>query len=591
MRFAGSGLRIRGLWTLLLISPAALAQPAPPGAGRDAARRGACLLPDDAVVVVTLRDGAERLGDLRRSGVMKSYLDSDAYAALASQPKFLQAQGALMLLAGTAGLDAWAAVGSLLGREVTVAISAPGDGSGPVVLATLLPADKPAAARLVDSLLAMAGATRGGEPDPARSREVAGVRGYELSKEAYVAWVDDVLAFSNRASALERLVRGRGETGGKLAASRLYEEAARSIPAGAVAWGFIDLKRIRGPEHSVLDRKLDNALGALLVGGWAEAIRKADCAVLWVEGGVDRLTVSGRLIGGGGDEKLLAPFVVATEEARDWSKLDVPGLLGGIRLERGWAELWDVREALIDADGLRGLTQFAGTLTTLMGGLDFSGELLPGLRPTLRFLAARQEFGGKPPTPELPAFALLLQLKDPGKLGPRLEQAALMALSIMNVDMGQKMQPQFVLSPELHEGTRILVGTYPEALDPGPRGIRYNFQPAVAVAGDQFVVATSKKLLTDIIDALGKLPARGGGESEGDALTVDLRRLHAVFAANREVFITQRMIAEDVGREEAARQVSLFLDAARLLSKLSLHVRRGAGGLSVEARLEFGGNP
>lgn len=110
------------------------------------------------------------------------------------------------------------------------------------------------------------------------------------------------------------------------------------------------------------------------------------------------------------------------------------------------------------------------------------------------------------------------------------------------------------------------------------------------MAGDQFVVATSKKLLTDIIDALGKLPARVGGESEGDALTVDLRRLHAVFAANREVFITQRMIAEDVGREEAARQVSLFLDAARLLSKLSLHVRRGAGGLSVEASLEFGGS-
>lgn len=577
---------------LAALSATAAAQstagPGKGGAPGDLPRRAAALLPEDALVVLTLRNGAARVHELRQSPVLKRYLDGAAYEALASQPKFLQAQGALLLFSGTAGMDPWSAVGHLLGRELVVALVASGDGSGPGVLAAMEPTEKAAAARLVDSLLAMSGATRAGEPDPDRSREVEGVRGYELSKDAYVAWVGDVLAFANRAAALQRLVRARDEAKGKLADSRLFEQAARAIPADAVAWLFIDLKRIRKPENSILDRKLDNALGALLAGGWAEALRKADSAALWLEAGPERLSVAGRLFGAGGDEKALAPFMVAGDDGRDWSKFAVPGLVGEIRLARGWTELWDLREMLMEPDGLRGLTQFANTLTTLMGGLDFSGELLPELRPTLHILAARQEFGGQAPTPELPAFALLLHLKDPGRLGPRLEQAALMALSIINVDMGQKMQPQFLLSPELHQGTKILVGTYPEALDPGPRGIRYNFQPAVAVAGDRFVVATSKKLLTDIIDAVAQLPPRrAGGEGAADALTVDLRELHRVFEANREVFITNRMIEEDVGRDEAARQVGLLLDAARLLSKLSVRVEPGKSGLTLEASLDF----
>jgi len=228
---------------------------------------------------------------------------------------------------------------------------------------------------------------------------------------------------------------------------------------------------------------------------------------------------------------------------------------------------------LLSPDGLRDLLSFASTLTTLMGGLDFSSELLPELQPTLRLLAAAQTWERSAPTPQLPGFALLLHLKDPARLTPKLENAALMTLSIINVDAGQKMRPQYQMQVDNYRGTRLVTARFPDELGPGPRGIVHNFEPSMAAVGDRFVIATSRKMLVGLIDAYEQLPLAGPApQAEADALWINMPELCRVLDANHELLVTNRMLEEDLERAAAERQVRILLDGLRTLGRLELGV-------------------
>lgn len=516
-------------------------------------------------------------------------MESPAFAAIRSQPEFLQAQGGAYMVAGAARMDPWQLAGELLGRELTLALVPRKGGGGPALVAVMEPADADAARQVVDSLLALSGAVVAGEAVAGRSREIGGVRVYELNREALLAEIGGRYVLSNHAATLELIARHHDRADKSLARTEVYQSSCKLVAPEAVAWGMVNIRHFREADGADFDRKADNALAAMLLGGVLQAARTADAAVFWLEADGSGLSVRGRLVGGESSGGELGPFVVDTAEPRDIGAIDVPGLLARVSVSRDWSGLWDQREMLLNADGLRDLLSFAGTLTTLMGNLDFSGELLPSLNPAMHLLAARQEFGEQPPTPQLPGFALLLHLKDAKALGPKLDNAALMTLSIINMDMGQRMQPQYQLSVDTYKGVRMTAARFGEALEPGPRGVRYNFEPTIATVGDRFVIATSRRLMEGIVDALEKLPEapQRAGRAAADVLSVDLGELYRVLDANRELFVTNRMLEEDLPREKAARQVEIFLDAARLLRDLTVELEPAAGGFGVSARLRL----
>lgn len=546
------------------------------------------LISDDVTFAVTLRDGARRVTDFRDCATLRRFLDSPQFRELQTKPEFLKAQGAMLLFAGGQNMDPWTVASQVLGRELTFALTRH-RGEPTTVVVAMSAADLDATSRLFDTLLALSGATDGGEPVSGRATVADDVHCYTLAASAAIASFDGFVAFSNRAAALERLVERRKSSDGKLTNSAEFRNAANAVPPGAVAWAYVNIRRIRDLAGAEADVKLDSFLGAMLLGGVVDALRSAESAVLWLEADEGALTVRGTLFGA--NHVPLKPFRVDSEVAGDWLCFDIPGLIGSVELARDWTAFWDAREVLMNTDGLRGLNEFAGTLTTLLGSLDFSSELLPQLRPSMRILAARQEFHGPAPTPELPGFALLVHLKDAARIGRRLEQGALTAMSILNLDMGQKMLPQFNIGLDQHAGAKMIVAMYPEDLDPGMRGIRYNFAPAIAIVGDRFVIATSRKTLTDIIDALARMPESRPADrpkddsAAADSLRVDLRELIKLLDANREVFVTNRMLEEDLTRETAASQVAMFLDVAKALKDLTVELRPAKTGYSLRARI------
>ncbi len=548
--------------------------------------------PEGAVAALTIHDGVARVGVLRESRVLASFLDSSAYEHLAATPGFLKAQGGMLLLAGSVGIEPWKIAAQVLGKEALLAIyPAPADAK-PTVLLVVRVDDRAAASRIFDVVLNMSGATAGGQPAAGRSREVDGIRGYELNKEAFVALAGDYVLFCNRGEFLQRVIESRGKAAGKLDRSPGYLETSKAAQADAIATMFVDVASLRRQMGASWRTKMDNFVGSLLLGGVVGALETAESAAgsLAIEG--DALVLRAETRGAAADAPASRVFRAGPSEARDWGRLELPELIGQISLSREWAEFWEQRERLLDAEGLRGLTEFANILTTIMGNLDFSTELLPELSPTMRLIAARQELSGDKPTPELPGLALVLQLKHPEKLAARLESAAMMAMSIINVDMGQKMQPQYQMSMETHGGTRMVVARFPESAEPGLRGVRYNFEPCVCTVADRFIVCTSRRMMERIIDAQARLPEAGAAASRpacgDDVLTLDLAAVVRLLDANRPLLVKNRMLEEDLPEAQAAADVGMFLDIAQALRRLTIRIGPATGGLALSARLEYG---
>jgi hypothetical protein len=589
MRFAivAVTLRVASVFIVALAASVSVGQTLPAAAE---------LLPEDTLAVMTLHNGAGLVSEFRDSRWLKQFLGTEGWRSLSQEEGVLKAQGGLYFVAGACRMEPWQLVGQGLGRELTVALIPGRGGSEPSLVVVIKPDQAEAARRLLDQVLTLSGAVRGGEPVEGRSHVVDGIRGYQLNPGAYVVSFDDLIVFCNDGDVLEKIVTARASNEKKLAGTEAVKQAAGLHPKEAVATGYVNVKLIRGLRSEPFTSKLDNAIGAMVFGGLQQAAREADAAALWITADEGQVCAAARLIGGQAPEPTLRLFAAQPRETRDWAALRIPGLLSGIHVSRDWSGLWDERERLLNADGLRDLLSFASTLTTLMGGMDFSSELLPELEPTLHLLAARQVFEKDAPAPQLPGFALLMQLKDAAKLGPRLENAALMTLSIINVDAGQKMRPQYQMQVDQYRNTRLMTARFPESAGPGPRDIRYNFEPSMAAVGDRFVIATSRRLLEQLIDAEGNLPKidlaprdsakpPAPARRSGDVFWIDASELVRVLEANRELLVTQRMLEEDLERNRAAGQVGILLDALKTLDRIEVNMDLHAGTIAARVGL------
>jgi len=178
------------------------------------------------------------------------------------------------------------------------------------------------------------------------------------------------------------------------------------------------------------------------------------------------------------------------------------------------------------------------------------GELLEMWGPHHRIVVANND--ALPyktrPSDRLPAFAYVASMRDP-QFGRSVEATLRSAAILATFQFGLKSVE------DTHDGTKIVGYRFPEdkplANDPG--GLRFNFEPCFAVAGDHFVAASTvgmcKKVLDELRRTAGKgspavWRARGYAAGAADAL-----------ASLPEPLVTDAILEQGVGIEEARRQV------------------------------------
>jgi hypothetical protein len=571
-------------------------------------------------VVAVLSDGDRQLQALRELMGSHRLLDSRAFRLLSRNPGFVQAQVGLRGVAASAELDAWSAVSAVLGRELAVGL-VPRRGKQPAILAVSIPRDAKAVNRLLEVILALTG-IQPDEPAPDRSSMVEGVRVFRPNADSHLCRIDGAVLVSSDPDLMAGAIRSHRAGSKRLADADYYRSAETTVPRKAVAWLSVDLVRLRevfAVEDAAERARMANPLGGFLFGGWWHSILHAERAAAWVLADAEELRIETRLTGVNALPESYGGFSWKESDESTWAAADLAGFLGEVRVARDWPALFSERESILTLPAAGDLVNFSNVMTTLLGQLDFVDELLPTVDGPVRFVMAQQDFStcGYTPTPKLPAFALVvpLALEDESDLPRRLHSGSQTALALVNADAGQKQQPTFLLDVDRYKDVRIVFAEYPrhstrdgpmmgrDAAKPKSKskqrkqeeeagveqsrsenptgdaqaakadppvaresspayGIRYNFAPAAAVVGDEYVIATSLDLLHSIIDAAGepKAAARKPVDPAADTFSLSIPTLLAILRDNRRELTAQRMLEKDMPRRQARREIDAFLE-------------------------------
>lgn len=505
------------------------------------------------------------------------------------------------LLESKLGTDWKSAVSTLTGGGVTLAF----DASDQAVFLFVESEDEDLLISAHDEIISLveADAERKGISSPVKSAEHGGETGYTFGKNEAHVRLGKMLIVTNKAESLKSLIDRRNarlEESTKpakkrsLADDETFQAARKHAAEGDAAFAFVRLAPLRllagmarafGPE-----KKADNLIAELLVGGVIDAVGHADYAAATLRLDDAGLRLAAHLPHEHGKTAKTRTWFFAPKPGESAAPaLEVPGTIATFTAYRDVSGMWMARNELFDEKTNVGLTQADTNLGLYFSGRDFGSQVLGELEPQWRFIAAQREFGvdGEPvPALKLPSFALVWELKHPEKFGPHLQMAFQNIIGITNIDGAQKGRPQLLMKTETLGDAEIQAASYlavDEATEAaGP--IHLNFRPACARVGKYFVIGTHVGVVRELAKQLGKQTST---PTTADSLLFDLRlpELAKILEANRPLIVGRQLLAAGGDREKAEEQLDLGLESLRLLESASIRLVDGEQALMLETTL------
>jgi hypothetical protein len=521
---------------------------------------------------------------VKRANAVEAYLQSDAYRQFLS---------AVELMERRLGAKWQPALRDLVGGGVYAAIE-PLTQSGLLIV-------KPRKPELLTKLheavieMAEAEARRKGAKSPVKSEKYNGVVGWSLAPREFHAIVGGMLVISNSEIALKGVVdRFRGESKKSLAGVKEFEQARQEAPADRIAWGMarlapLQLLKFIPDVNKALNGPSDNFGGEWLVGGILDAVKNAAYASFSLHLDQDRLRLRFALPH---DRSKIAAkrkwFFAPDAEKSAFAPLAPKGTIASFTTYRDNSGLWLAREELFNEEIVAQLSQVDSGLGLYFAGRDFGREVLGALTPRMQIVVTRQEYEKGEPIPsfKVPAFALLLQMKNPEDFGKQLLLSYQTAVGFFNVVGGMNGQPKSMLDVEEYQSTRIWRARFLEEgkIDRQAAPIQFNFSPACAQVGDRFILSSTVGLARDLVDELKK-PAAVKLTSSNFELAFDVQQLSAILADNKEPLITQNMLQEGHSRAEAATQIDLLLEVLRATRTASIQWKHAGEQFVMEAMI------
>lgn len=389
----------------------------------------------------------------------------------------------------------------------------------------------------------------------------------KVGEDFFAAHAKGTILVANRKAALEKgLALLAGEKGAESVLANPGVPAGRKLIGGdPMGWFWFDLKKAK--EDKAFSDFLETARtqGFLLfvLGSTTDAVRRADS----VAGGLFQTNSGFKLSVKLPAKRADLPAVMALhaplkgETHGSLPFLEPPGVLVSHSMYLDVAAFWKQRKTALGEQELKDLEAFEKQIssvlpnTTLGGVIEASG---PHHRLVLVERGANQ-YKTVPDFP-LPEMAVVSSMRDP-KFGKDV-LAAVRTFALVG-----SLQYGLALKEEKHDGIDLLTYRFPDgkSLPEDPTNIRYNFVPSFAVVGESFVMASSPRLLKDLIPELKKpidetkcSPAvwRAQGYGSGAAAAVKARP---------EAAITDSVLSQGVGLDEAKKQLDQL---AALLGKL-----------------------
>lgn len=486
-------------------------------------------LPDGALGSLEMANLSALIERIEQSLLPEWIGGSDAYRRWADSPDGRRFRGGQAILEGQLGIDLWTLIKRVAGEQMFLAIYPPGENrTDPDAVLLVRLADDQIGPLLKEKLTPFVGLAS--EQIQAEERN-GSWRLWSRDGKLHVVLRERWVIASNDTARLESVFKAVTNPDtpleNTLAEAPAWKNLSLKVGSDETWLQFcVDLQRIHQlrSKERLFSSRMDNPLASLLAGGLMECVALAprlhgaltvghsDFSLnMVVEQPVRELSVA---------HQALFP---ARENQPASHTPSVPRLLASLELSRDWASWYRHREDLHEARVLPEFDKFETGLATFLPGKDFAEDVLGLLNPSLTILVARQTYPhlkGQPGV-QLPAVAVLLDLKDPQKGADVFNLFFQTITSISNIEAGKYGRYPWVLGSESHRGVQVSFARYLQTPEGQDLPLVYNFQPASAVVGQKFIASTSLELCRDLIDALQK-PAASERAVSGPAINLEL---------------------------------------------------------------------
>ena len=250
------------------------------------------------------------------------------------------------------------------------------------------------------------------------------------------------------------------------------------------------------------------------------------------------------------------------------------------------AKLWENRAKLLDEPQLKQVEEFDKNSGRFLGGTRMS-KLLTEAGPYQRIVVAHQMKRDYQTAPGqyLPAFAFVLEIREPESFSKRVESvlrgAALLATT----------QVPLKLMEEKHGERRIVGYRFPEDKEfkPDVNKIRFNFSPCFVTVGNQFVISSTLQLcheLVDLLDQEAASPERAGPSPSARAQLFASGGT-ALLETFKDRLFTQTILDQAIPPDRAKEQVKAFTDWVRRLGSVQIESDFGPSDFHYDIRLKL----
>jgi hypothetical protein len=244
--------------------------------------------------------------------------------------------------------------------------------------------------------------------------------------------------------------------------------------------------------------------------------------------------------------------------------LELPDSLASLSIYRDLSQMWLRSGDLFGQEVNDQLAQADTTLSTLFSGKDFGEEILGAIKPQLRLVVVPKRFpeGNPIPSVQLPAFAIVGELKEPERMRKDFRRIFQSLIGFLNFAGAQEGQPQLDMELGGDPQNPLVTASYVPATDregSEPAPIQYNFRPTLAFANQAMILSSDLDLATQLQKKLLDEPGEPHG-MEGDNLLVQASAtpLLEVLQANRESIIAQNMLENGNTRQQAEGEWNLL---------------------------------
>lgn len=581
--FSPPGIRSRLVWAAALAALAAstAAQAADP----------LRLMPDSAVAYVEISRPEAILDVLLAPATNELISGLDPYQKYLKSKEYGQLQGVVGLLEIRLGTNWRDGVKDLIGGGLYFSVD-PATNSALLISRSRKP-ELLAKLHSIVAELIEADAKNNSRPSPVKSKEYKGVTGWQFGPESVHAIIDDLLVVSNKEDGLKGAIDRHADASAKsLADSPVFQQAAGRKKPEAIGWAWASLDAVRKAPNveKALNGRSNNPLIELLAGGVLDAARHAPFATagLYLDG--RRLRLRAELPRDASQAAATRGWFFAPEANQAApAALQPAGTIATLSFFRDLAGLWLAREELFDEKVVAGFAQADTQLGLFFSGRDFGPEVLGELDPRWQFVIARQEYAADQPIPalKLPAFALVLKMKQPDEFATQLLVAYQKVVGLTNIVGGQQGQPQLLLTTEDYHDAKISKAVYiiEKQAASGQAKVNYNFSPACARTGDYFIYGSTIGIVRQLIDTLA---AQDSAAPTADNVSLNLTAgpLAAILEDNREFLISQNMLSQGRTRAEAEAAINALFKLAKQADKAALRLEAQADSLALEAAIE-----